>query len=56
MNNIIEIIILIIVMDIIIIIIINKKIIINNMSYKEIYMIINQIMNGVGMMMNGQID
>ena len=44
--------ILVYIMDIIIIIIINKKNIINNMNYKKIFMIIYQITNGIGMMMD----
>ena len=48
--------ILVYIMDIIIIIIINKKNIINNMNYKKIFMIIYQISNGVGMMLNIQVE
>ena len=53
MNIIIKIMKIVYIMDIIIIIIINKKNIINNMIYKEIYMIINQIMSITGTLMNG---
>ena len=48
--------ILVYIMDIIIIIIINKKNIINNMNYKKIFMIIYQITNGVGMIVNIQVE
>lgn len=43
-------------MDIIITIIINKTIIINNMNYKKIFMIIYQITNGIGMMVDTCIE
>ena len=52
MNNIIQIMIIVYITDIIITIIINKKNIINNMNYKKIFMIIYQITNGIGMMMD----
>ena len=52
MNNIIQIMIIVYITDIIITIIINKKNIINNMNHKKIFMIIYQITNVVGMMMD----
>ncbi len=52
MNNIIQIMIIVYITDIIITIIINKKNIINNMNYKKIFMIIYQITNGIGMMVD----
>ena len=52
MNNIIQIMIIVYITDIIITIIINKKNIINNMNHKKIFMIIYQITNGVGMMVD----
>ena len=52
MNNIIQIMIIVYITDIIITIIINKKNIINNMNHKKIFMIIYQITNGIGMMVD----
>ena len=56
MNNIIQIMIIVYIMDIIITIIINKNNIIMIMNYKKIFMIIYQISNGVGMMLNIQVE
>ena len=56
MNNIIQIMIIVYIMDIIITIIINKNNIIMIMNYKKIFMIIYQISNGIGMMLNIQVE